>query len=240
MGVKKFSLDNQYELEDFFHYLDNMTEAVSVKIELTQMGDKKPDVELDGTFTTDEFKKILDQRRLDLYSTGQKDNLTGVLSREYFEKRMNTIDRSQVLPVAVVNLNINDWKFHNDNYGDAESDRLIRIIADIIKSEAKSDFIVGRINGDIFGVLIPMAEDGEAEFFATNVKNRCMDYEDDILAPSVAAGIVYKTNIEQKLEDLMSDAEYAMFEDKFEIKNGPKYKRRLEHGIVPYHPDDKK
>ena len=239
MGAKKFSLDNQYELEDLFHYLDNMTEAMDINLSLTQMGDKKPSVELTGTFTTAELKKILDQRRLDLYSTGQKDVLTGVLSREYFEKRMSTIDRSQVLPVAVVNININDWKFHNDNYGDEQSDRLIKIIANIIQSEAKADFVVGRINGDIFGVLIPMAEDGEAEFFATNVKNRCMDYEDDILAPSVAVGIVYKTNIEQKLEDLMSDAEYAMFEDKFEVKNGPKYKRRLEHGIKPYHPDDK-
>ena len=63
------------------------------------------------------------------------------------------------------------------------------------------------------------------------VVNRCNNYEDSILAPSVAAGIAYKTNIEQKLEDLMSDAEYSMFEKKYEMKNTPQYRERLEHGL---------
>ncbi len=158
----------------------------------------------------------------------REDVLTGVFNKLYFESKMRVIDRSEVVPVAVLNVNINDWKYANDNFGDEESDRLIRIIADILKEEAGSYFIIGRIDGDVFGVLIPMAEDGEAEDYASRIQDRCFTFEDPYLAPSVAVGIVYKTNIEETLEEKLSDAEYEMFNNKFEIKNADGYRERLE------------
>ena len=101
----------------------------------------------------------------------------------------------------------------------------------IIKEEMKPEFVVGRIDGDVFGILIPMAADGEAEEFAARIQDRCFTYEDPILAPSVAVGVVYKTNIEETLEEKMSDAEYEMFNNKFEIKNAPGYRERLSKGL---------
>lgn len=158
----------------------------------------------------------------------REDILTGVLNKLYFETKMQVIDRSEVVPVAVLNVNINDWKYANDHFGDEESDRLIRIVADILKEEAGPYFVIGRIDGDVFGVLIPMAEDGEAERYATKIQERCFTYEDPHLAPSVAVGIVYKTNIEETLEEKLSDAEYEMFDNKFNIKNSKGYRQRLE------------
>ena len=156
------------------------------------------------------------------------DELTGVFANDYFEKRMQIVDRSEVVPVAVIEININDWKYANDHYGDEESDRLIRIIADIVREEANPYFVIGRIDGDVFGVLIPMVEEGEAEDYARRIKERCVNYEDEKLAPSVAIGIVYKNNIEQSVQDLFSDAQYEMFEDKLAMKQEPGYRERLE------------
>lgn len=156
------------------------------------------------------------------------DELTGVFANDYFEKRMQIVDRSEVVPVAVIEININDWKYANDHYGDEESDRLIRIIADIVREEANPYFVIGRIDGDVFGVLIPMVEEGEAEDYARRIKERCVNYEDEKLAPSVAIGIVYKNNIEQSVQDLFSDAQYEMFEDKLAMKQEPGCRERLE------------
>jgi len=158
----------------------------------------------------------------------EQDELTGVFANDYFEKRMQIVDRSEVVPVAVIEININDWKYANDHYGDEESDRLIRIIADIVREEANPYFVIGRIDGDVFGVLIPMVEEGEAEDYARRIKERCVNYEDEKLAPSVAIGIVYKNNIEQSVQDLFSDAQYEMFEDKLAMKQEPGYRERLE------------
>lgn len=160
-----------------------------------------------------------------------EDALTGVFNKVYFEERMRVIDRAEVVPVAVINFNINDWKFVNDHFGDEESDRLIRTIADILKQEKKPDYVIGRVDGDVFNVLIPMAEDGEAEDYCWRVKRVCQTFEDEILAPSVACGLVYKRNVEEMLADKLPDAEYEMFNNKFELKNAPGYRERLEHGL---------
>ena len=63
------------------------------------------------------------------------------------------------------------------------------------------------------------------------VQRACDTYEDRILAPSVAIGYVIKTNIEEKLEDRLSDAEYEMFNNKFEVKNAKGYQERLRKGL---------
>lgn len=182
----------------------------------------------EGSIYLEELEKQLADKTHKVKGSEREDVLTGVFNKFYFESKMKVIDRSEIVPVAVLNVNINDWKYANDHFGDEESDRLIRIVADILKEEAGSYFVIGRIDGDVFGVLIPMAEEGEAESYAAKIQERCMAYEDPHLAPSVAVGIVYKTNIEETLEEKLSDAEYEMFENKFNIKNSEGYRQRLE------------
>ena len=176
----------------------------------------------------DELEQKLGVQHVQTARGENDDTLTGVYHKLYFEERMRAIDRAEVVPVAVINVNINDWKYVNDHFGDEESDRLIKTIADILKQEKKPDYVIGRVDGDVFIVLIPMAEDGEAEDYCQRVQQACLSYEDEILAPSVACGVVYRTNVEEMIEDKLDDAEYEMFNNKFEIKNAPGYRERLE------------
>lgn len=179
----------------------------------------------------DELEEQIGVQHIQTARGEKEDALTGVYHKLYFEERMKVIDRAEVVPVAVINVNINDWKFVNDHFGDEESDRLIKTIADILKQEAKPDYVIGRIDGDVFIILIPMAEDGEAEAYCDRIQKACLAYEDPILAPSVACGLVYKTNVEEVLQDKLPDAEYEMFNNKFEVKNAAGYRERLEHGL---------
>lgn len=178
----------------------------------------------------DELDGKMSKQTYQVKNGDKTDELTGVLNKTYFENRLNIVDRSQVIPVAAVCININDWKYVNDNYGDEESDRLIAVIASTVKGEAKPDYIVGRVDGDVFNVVIPMPADGEAEEYVARVKSVCEEFEDPHIAPSVAVGIAYKENVESDMSEVFSDAEYAMFEDKIEVKNAPGYRARLTHG----------
>ena len=171
--------------------------------------------------------KAADQRRSRLEKI---DPLTGVFNTTYFNKRMDIIDRSEIAPVAVIEANINDWKYANDNFGDEGSDKLIRIIADVLKKEAKPEYVIGRIDGDVFAIVIPMPEDDEAEEYVKRIQTACDTYDDRCLTPSIACGLVYKSNVEETIADKISDAEYLMFENKFEIKNSPEYQARLHRG----------
>ncbi len=161
----------------------------------------------------------------------KEDALTGVMSKGYFEHRMQIIDRSEVVPVAAIVVNINDWKFANDNFGDEESDRLIATIANIMKEHAKPEYIIGRVDGDVFYTLIPMPEDGEAEQFYQAIQHSCDTFEDAHLAPSVACGVAYKTNVETALETVFSEAEDEMLQNKIFIKNSEDYCKRLKKGL---------
>ncbi len=206
------------------HLLDSLTQMLS------HWGEEAY-LHTESSIYMDELEEQVGVKHVQTARGENEDALTGVHHKLYFEERMKVIDRAEVVPVAVINVNINDWKFVNDNYGDEESDRLIKTIADILKQEKKPDYEIGRVDGDVFIVLIPMAEDGEAEDYCERVQEACLRYEDKILAPSVACGLVYKTNVEELLRDKLPDAEYEMFNNKFEIKNAPGYRERLEHGL---------
>lgn len=158
------------------------------------------------------------------------DGQTGTLSRTYFESRMEVIDRSQIVPVAIIAGNINDWKYVNDKYGSEESARLVSTISTLIKEEAKEDYLVGHCAGDVMNIIIPKAETNEAEDFCARIRQRCLEFDDPILAPSIALGIAYKENVEQNLQDILSDAEYEMYVDKINLKKQPGYRERLTKG----------
>lgn len=179
---------------------------------------------------TNELEQRLEKEKYRVTHGDKEDVLTGTLNRTYFVNRRQIVDRSEVLPVAEVCVNINDWKYVYDHFGNEESDRLIRVVADILKQHAKEDYVIGRTDGDVFTVLIPMAEDGEGQHYAAQVQEACMAFEDPHIAPSVACGVAVKYNVEQSLEELYSDAEYEMFDNKYQIKNAPGYRERLEKG----------
>ena len=218
--TKKVPEDKRQDVEQLLDGFANM---------LSQWGEAAY-LHRESSIYMDELEEKVGVQHVQTAKGEKEDALTGVYHKHYFEERMQVIDRSEIAPVAVVNVNINDWKYVNDNYGDEESDRLIKTIADILKEKAKPDYVIGRIDGDVFIVLIPLADDGEAEDYCREVQEACMNYEDAILVPSAACGVVYKTNGEEVLADKLADAEYEMFNNKFEIKNAPGYRERLEHG----------
>ena len=159
------------------------------------------------------------------------DSLTGVLTHTYFRSRMKVLDRSQVSPIAALCININDVKFVTEHFGAEEGDRLIRIVANILQREAKPEYVIGRVDGDVFNVMIPMPEEGEAQKYAKAVQNACNEYVDKCLAPSVAIGISFKEKVDEYLAQVFSDAEYEMFENKMNMKKVPGYQDRLRKAL---------
>ncbi|MCM1181950.1 MAG: GGDEF domain-containing protein [Roseburia sp.] len=183
----------------------------------------------------DELEQQVEKDAYQAKYSEQNDPLTGVLNRNYFIGRMKQLAERGVVPTAAICANINDWRFVDDNYGEEESDRLIVTVAEILKEKAAErgldEAVIGRVEGDVFYILLPLAEEEEARAYCDSVQQACLSYEDERLAPSVAVGCVMKTNVEEGFREVFSDAEYAMFENKFELKNAAGYRERLEKGL---------
>ena len=165
----------------------------------------------------------------------QSDPLTGLLNRNHFLSQMKQLTRSEVVPAAAICVNINDWRFFDNNFGEEESDRLIITVANILKEKLEEcgidNAVIGRVEGDVFNVVLPLVEEDEAKEYCEKIQQACLDFDDDILAPSIAVGCVMKTNVEETYKDVFSDAEYVMLENKFEIKNTEGYIERREKGL---------
>jgi len=206
-------------------------EALAMFIRMLQNWGEKSYLARELDEHREELEEKVEDGRRKSKGNDRKDLLTGTLSKTYFENRMQVIDRAEIAPVALIQANINDWKFFHDNFGVEESDRLISIVGKIIMDMSKPDYVIGRCDGDLFNIIIPMPEEQEAEDYVARLRNAFAEYEDEVLVPSVAFGIVYKTNVEESLADKISDAEYEMFNDKLEIKNAPDYRDKLTKGI---------
>lgn len=179
----------------------------------------------------DELEEKLEKELYRMKHGEHVDALTGTLSKTYFVSRLKEMEESGVAPAAVICANINDWKFVHDHFGIEESDRLIKTIAGIVRREAGTEYLIGRMDGDVFGVVIPAPEDGEAEDYCSRIQRACLDFDDPVLAPSLAVGMVYRTNVEESFMGRYSDAEYEMFNNKYDVKHAQGYQARLEHGL---------
>lgn len=182
-----------------------------------------------------ELEQQLEKEVSQIKQSGQNDPLTGVLNRNCFISHMKELAEREVVPTAAICVNINDWRFVDDNFGEEESDRLIVTVADILKSKAEEQgfeyAVIGKVEGDVFNVLLPLTEESEAKAYCDSIQQACDTFEDKILAPSIAVGCAMRTNVEESFKNILSDAEYAMLENKFEIKNAPGYRERLEKGL---------
>lgn len=91
-------------------------------------------------------------------SCASTDALTGVASRRRFYELADA-ERIRLRryghPFTVCYIDIDNFKQVNDTFGHEEGDKLLRMIAESIRSNMRSNDVVGRLGGDEFAVLMP-------------------------------------------------------------------------------------
>lgn len=97
------------------------------------------------------------ERDLALADLAMRDGLTGLGNRNYFKTKLaEAIDRAGGCDetLAVLMLNINQFKDVNDTLGHDSGDLVLRRTADILKNCCGENDIVARVSGDEFGILL--------------------------------------------------------------------------------------
>jgi len=89
--------------------------------------------------------------------TAITDGLTGVFNHRYFYERFKReLDWSKhhELPVSLLMIDIDNFKKYNDTYGHVAGDKLLKIIADILRFCTRDEDIIARYGGEEFAVLL--------------------------------------------------------------------------------------
>lgn len=147
------------------------------------------------------------------------DALTELYNRETIENQIdNEISLSEMRKseMAVLFIDVDDFKHYNDNYSHATGDQVLKFLARTIKTEVEGVGFAGRYGGDEFIVLLRDAETNDPALFAQRVITKLNEgFDADIgerLSVSVSIGIaLIKDNYNTRVEYLIGKADDAMY-----------------------------
>ncbi len=100
------------------------------------------------------------------------DELTGLFNRRHFHERLGAElarMRRSGEPVALLLLDIDDFKAVNDGHGHPVGDAVLRAFAALLREAVRGADVVCRTGGEEFGVILPGADDEEATAAAHRV-----------------------------------------------------------------------
>ena len=160
-----------------------------------------------------ELGRLKEQLRYQAYH----DPLTGLANRAMFadhvDRQLATVGPDRI--VAVLFLDLDDFKLVNDTLGHAAGDRLLGAVAERIKGCIRSDDLAARLGGDEFALLL-LDEEGLAR--ASAVASRIIEAlqvsfqiqgEELIIGGSI--GIAVGRESSQQTDELLRNADVAMY-----------------------------
>jgi diguanylate cyclase (GGDEF)-like protein len=189
----------------------------------------------DASFSDDEFelaRRVGDAAALALDNAhirdrlereAQTDSLTGLYNHRYFHERLRrelTLAASEHQNVALVMLDIDDFKKVNDVFGHAVGDEVLVELADHLRATVRTSDVVCRIGGEEFAMIIPASQEGHALALANRLAARLDTVASDLAGSiAVSVGIAQGPQNAANPRELVACAEAAMMTAKARGKN---------------------
>lgn len=181
---------------------------------------------IDGAVLT--FKDITQEKETEakLLHLANYDYLTNIPNRAYFHDALNKsiirVKRSN-MTLAVMFLDVDHFKFINDQYGHDIGDLLLKNISYKLSNVLREDDLIARMGGDEFAIIL---QDVPAKINVVNVAQKILD---SVSAPlelngikievSTSIGIAFYEPSVMSMDDLLKAADTAMYEAKSEGRN---------------------
>ncbi|QWG20920.1 EAL domain-containing protein [Bradyrhizobium sediminis] len=149
------------------------------------------------------------------------DGLTNLPNRERYQDRLKQA-LEQSLPgnkrVAVLCVDLDLFKNVNDSFGHPMGDRLLKAVADRLRSEVRGNNLVARLGGDEFAVVMAsdVSPNEASDYAARLIKTLSASYDLDGIEIVVGAsiGIALSPGDGDTSEELMRNADMALYRAK--------------------------
>jgi diguanylate cyclase (GGDEF)-like protein len=158
----------------------------------------------------------------DLTQLATVDAVTGLFNRRYFEKRVEAEaerSRRQDQHLALLLIDIDNFKDVNDTRGHLAGDRTLRDVADLLRGSVRIFDVCARYGGEEFVIVMPDARLPVAQQVAERIRNRIeRRFAHDSPAVTVSIGVGMLAP-EAAPYDLIDMADRAMIAAKRAGKN---------------------
>lgn len=145
------------------------------------------------------------------------DSLTGLFNRHYVLDEIHKIfakAKRKNKKVAIILIDVNDFKEINDNFGHDTGDIILKNISDLMISSFKSSDIISRWGGDEFLIISPFTDykilDEKINLFEQSITH--INWESHNISASIGKAI-YPVDADN-FESLVSKADINMYHSK--------------------------
>jgi len=156
------------------------------------------------------------KQQLELAAT--TDNVTGLSNRGHFMLCLeDEIKKAQTgnISLALILLDVDNFKSINDNYGHPAGDKVLKQLADICRQNLADGDLIGRLGGEEFGMLLPGSDNSVsiAERIRQQVEITPIHTNKGSIKVTCSLGVVYWKNNES-LEGFYERADKALYRAK--------------------------
>ncbi len=140
------------------------------------------------------------------------DPLTDLFNRRYFETRLEEeVERArrQGQDLALLLIDIDDFKRVNDTRGHLEGDRTLREVADLLRAGVRIFDVCARYGGEEFVIVMPAASVSVAQQVAERIRariERSFSHDSPPVTVSIGVGILEKRTTADELVDVADRA----------------------------------
>ena len=152
-----------------------------------------------------------------LQQLATQDPLTNALNARAFSHELAqelSRNRRYGRPLALIYLDLDDFKSVNDAHGHATGDAVLRLVADAMRGAVRQADVVGRLGGDEFGVLMPETDGAVAHAVATRLGSGIRTVFRGTPSVTASIGVVAVSGTEAGTDELLRKADQAMYEAK--------------------------
>jgi diguanylate cyclase (GGDEF)-like protein len=115
----------------------------------------------------------LQERKAELEKLSVTDGLTGLFNHRHFWNLMNTemtrVSLSQG-NIALVLVDLDDFKKVNDRFGHSVGDVLLKTVADVLRDTVRDTDIVARYGGEEFAIMLPDTDESGVQNVAEKIR----------------------------------------------------------------------
>lgn len=151
------------------------------------------------------------------YGDGMFDHLTGAMSRQAFDSRLQEeIERAQIYryPFSIVFLDIDHFKEINDKYGHARGDQVLIEFAKRVMEDLRTTDTLFRYGGDEFVLLLQGVDEKRGPLFVKRLLDNFLDTPitgDPPISLSFSGGIAYSPKDGKSAESLLLAADKRVY-----------------------------
>lgn len=150
----------------------------------------------------------------DVQKAAQRDKLTDLYNRAFFEEELRRLDTGSQLPISIIIGDVNGLKVTNDVFGHLEGDHILKAIAAVMKKSCRKEDIIARWGGDEFIVLLPGTSAKQAEEICQRIRNACLNSEYSKIQLNISLGHATKEASFEDMTEVLKNAEDRMYRHK--------------------------